>query len=76
VQLVFFFPSSGKVECALFGDYVAILQGMLAKAGTGLPVVVVQFAKIKIFAGYNFFFWFVELFPLCVILLLNLFLFC
>jgi hypothetical protein len=29
---------------------------MLVKAGVGLPIVVVQFAKIKIFAGYNFVF--------------------
>jgi hypothetical protein len=26
---------------------------MLVKAGAGLPIVVVQFAKIKMFAGYN-----------------------
>jgi hypothetical protein len=45
--------SSGKCECAFFGDYVDILQGMLVKAGAGLPIVVVQFAKIKMFAGYN-----------------------
>ncbi|WJX62061.1 hypothetical protein P8452_47097 [Trifolium repens] len=43
--------NSGKCECAFFGDYVDILQGMLVKAGVGLPIVVVQFAKIKMFAG-------------------------
>ncbi|WJX38032.1 hypothetical protein P8452_25732 [Trifolium repens] len=43
--------NSGKCECAFFGDYVDILQGMLVKAGVGLPIVVVQFAKIKIFSG-------------------------
>ncbi|MCI12379.1 replication factor A protein, partial [Trifolium medium] len=40
---------SGKVECALFGDYVDQLNKMMGKAGDGLPVVVVQFAKVKIF---------------------------
>jgi hypothetical protein len=40
---------------------------MLVKAGVGLPIVVVQFAKIKIFSGYNFVGgWFFELFPLCM----------
>jgi hypothetical protein len=29
---------------------------MLVNAGAGLPIVVVQFAKIKIFAGYKFVF--------------------
>ncbi|WJX62991.1 hypothetical protein P8452_47925 [Trifolium repens] len=43
--------NSGKCECAFFGDYVDILQEMLVNAGAGLPIVVVQFAKIKIFAG-------------------------
>jgi hypothetical protein len=42
---------SGKCECALFGEYVNDLQGMLLKCGGGLPVVVVQFAKLKIFRG-------------------------
>jgi hypothetical protein len=56
--LILFCLISGKIECALFGDYVSILQGMLANVGDGLPVVVVQFAKIKIFAGSKFF-WFV-----------------
>ncbi|XP_045823690.1 replication protein A 70 kDa DNA-binding subunit B-like isoform X2 [Trifolium pratense] len=42
---------SGKCECALFGDYVHSLQSMLGKAHNGLPVVVVQFAKIKTFRG-------------------------
>jgi len=45
---------SGKVECALFGSYVDSLQKMMGKVVEGLPVVVVQFAKIKIFRGINF----------------------
>jgi hypothetical protein len=39
----------------LFGDYVTELQGMIEKSGDGLPVAVVQFAKIKIFQGCEFF---------------------
>jgi hypothetical protein len=46
---------SGKIECALFGDYVSLLQEILAKIGDGLPIIVVQFAKIKIFAGSKYF---------------------
>ncbi|KAK2454097.1 replication protein A 70 kDa DNA-binding subunit C [Trifolium repens] len=41
--------ASGKCECALFGDYVTELNKKMGKAGEGLPVIVVQFAKIKIF---------------------------
>ena len=40
---------SGKIECALFGGYVDNLQKLMGKAVEGMPVVVVQFAKIKIF---------------------------
>ncbi|XP_045799478.1 replication protein A 70 kDa DNA-binding subunit-like [Trifolium pratense] len=43
--------NSGKCECALFGGYVQELQEMLAKCADGLPIVVVQFAKIKMFGG-------------------------
>ncbi|GAU31614.1 hypothetical protein TSUD_63630 [Trifolium subterraneum] len=43
--------NSGKCECTLFGDYVEELQRMLSRRDEGLPVVVVQFAKIKIFRG-------------------------
>jgi hypothetical protein len=42
---------SGKVECALFGAYVDILQKLMGKSTQGMPVVVVQFAKIKNFRG-------------------------
>jgi hypothetical protein len=42
---------SGKVECALFGDYVDELKKKMGKSACGLPIVVVQFAKIKIFRG-------------------------
>ncbi|WJX11096.1 hypothetical protein P8452_01744 [Trifolium repens] len=40
---------SGKCECALFGDYVDSLKKMMGKSGEGLPVVVIQFAKVKLF---------------------------
>jgi hypothetical protein len=43
--------NSGKCECALFGDYVEELNKKMGKADEGLPVVVIQFAKIKIFRG-------------------------
>lgn len=42
---------SGKVECALFGDYVASWNRFMAKRYDRLPIVVVQFAKVKIFRG-------------------------
>jgi F420-0:gamma-glutamyl ligase len=42
---------SGKCDCALFGDYVGELSKKMGKAGEGLPVVVIQFAKVKIFRG-------------------------
>ncbi|CAJ2673126.1 unnamed protein product [Trifolium pratense] len=41
--------ASGKCECALFGDYVEELNKKMGKADEGLPVVVIKFAKIKIF---------------------------
>ncbi|XP_045810713.1 replication protein A 70 kDa DNA-binding subunit B-like [Trifolium pratense] len=40
---------SGKCEVALFGDYVDILQKKMENTSEGLPVVAVQFAKLKIF---------------------------
>jgi hypothetical protein len=42
---------SGKCECALFGDYVDELKKKMEKFATGLPIVIVQFAKVKIFRG-------------------------
>ncbi|KAK2362598.1 replication protein A 70 kDa DNA-binding subunit C [Trifolium repens] len=40
---------SGKCEIALFGDYADDLTKKMGKLSGGLPVVVVQFAKVKIF---------------------------
>ncbi|KAK2415843.1 replication protein A 70 kDa DNA-binding subunit C [Trifolium repens] len=40
---------SGKCECALFGDYVDDLSKKMGKSSSGLPVVVIQFAKVKLF---------------------------
>ncbi|PNX96289.1 replication factor-A carboxy-terminal domain protein [Trifolium pratense] len=42
---------SGKCGCTLFGAYANQLKDLLAKNDVGLPTVVVQFAKIKMFAG-------------------------
>ncbi|WJX45738.1 hypothetical protein P8452_32599 [Trifolium repens] len=39
----------GKCECALFGDYVDEVQRKMEKSCAGLPIVVVQYAKIKVF---------------------------
>ncbi|KAK2436125.1 replication factor A protein [Trifolium repens] len=40
---------SGKCEIALFGDYASDLTKKVDKSSGGLPIVVVQFAKVKIF---------------------------
>lgn len=41
----------GKVECALFGDFVDELNKNMGKCISGLPIIVVQFVKVKIFRG-------------------------
>jgi hypothetical protein len=46
---------SGKCACALFGDYVGELRKKMGKAEGGLPMLVVQFAKVKIFRGNRLF---------------------
>ncbi|MCI10692.1 replication factor A protein [Trifolium medium] len=43
--------ASGKCECALFGDYVDELNKKMGKTGERFRVVVIQFAKVKIFRG-------------------------
>jgi len=43
--------NSGKCECALFGDYVDALQKMVGKSVGGMPIVVLQYVKIKTFRG-------------------------
>ncbi|KAK2365938.1 replication factor A protein [Trifolium repens] len=40
---------SGKCECALLGDNVDELNKKIGKSVVGLPIVVIQFAKVKIF---------------------------
>lgn len=42
---------SGKIECELFSSYVNNLQKLMGKSTDGMPDVVFQFAKIKIFQG-------------------------
>lgn len=46
----------GKVKCAFFGNYVDIVKQFIATNGDELPVVVVQFGKIKSFKGIVFVF--------------------
>ncbi|AES99245.1 replication factor A protein 1 [Medicago truncatula] len=41
--------ASGKCECALFGQYVDTLNKLMGKSGGGMPIILVQFAKVKIF---------------------------
>jgi len=53
---------SGKVECALFGEYAESLKRSMESAGAGMPVVVMQFLKQKIFRGEWLCFF---LFPRC-----------
>lgn len=43
--------SGGKVECALFGSNVDLLLKIMGKSANGMPVVVLQFVKVKIFRG-------------------------
>ncbi|XP_045809726.1 uncharacterized protein LOC123904082 [Trifolium pratense] len=40
---------NGKCECGLIGDYVDDLNKKMGKSMTGLPIVVVQFVKVKFF---------------------------
>lgn len=45
---------SGKCECALFGKCVDALNKFMGKSVDGKPMVLVQFAKVKIFKGILF----------------------
>jgi hypothetical protein len=56
VNFVVILLNSGKCECALFGDYVAELNKKMGKSSSGLPIAVIQFAKVKIFRGNVCFF--------------------
>ncbi|WJX89952.1 hypothetical protein P8452_71903 [Trifolium repens] len=40
---------SGKVECVLFGEYVSLFQELIAENNGKLPVIVIQFGKVKLF---------------------------
>jgi hypothetical protein len=42
---------SGNCDCVLFGMYVDEFQSLVDRGGGGLPVIVLQFAKIKFEAG-------------------------
>jgi len=42
---------SGKVKCALFGEYVDLLKWLIGEKLDGLWVLIIQFAKVKIFRG-------------------------
>ncbi|XP_057425824.1 uncharacterized protein LOC130719208 [Lotus japonicus] len=43
----------GKLECALFGEYVQIVLDYLSSNPLEKPVVVLQLAKLKSFRGKN-----------------------
>jgi hypothetical protein len=49
-----FYSNSGGCDCALFGSYVDELQSLLCNTGWGMPVFVIQFAKIDNFEGIYF----------------------
>jgi hypothetical protein len=40
-----------KVECTLFGEYVDLLKCLIGEKLDGLRVLIIQFAKVKIFRG-------------------------
>ncbi|KAJ1388654.1 Nucleic acid-binding, OB-fold [Sesbania bispinosa] len=40
-----------KIKCTFFGGYVDVVNAYLAKEGDELPVVVVQFARVKAYKG-------------------------
>jgi hypothetical protein len=44
---VFISDFRGRFECALYGNYVEEFQQMLRNASDGLPVIVMQFARIS-----------------------------
>jgi hypothetical protein len=54
LNFVFHLFCSGKCECALFGGYVDQFRQMFAKIVDVMPVVVLQFAKVKVFRGMSF----------------------
>ncbi|XP_057452159.1 uncharacterized protein LOC130743972 [Lotus japonicus] len=41
----------GKVHCSFFGRYVDIVRQFAAVGGHGMPVAIIQFAKVKTFKG-------------------------
>ncbi|XP_057442175.1 uncharacterized protein LOC130733903 isoform X2 [Lotus japonicus] len=41
----------GKINCALFGNYVDVVKHYVATDGLRMPVLILQFAKIKTFKG-------------------------
>ncbi|KAJ1413287.1 hypothetical protein SESBI_19834 [Sesbania bispinosa] len=41
----------GKINCTFFGDYVDVVNGYLARESKELPVVVVQYARVKAYKG-------------------------
>ncbi|WJX66889.1 hypothetical protein P8452_51396 [Trifolium repens] len=47
------FDNSGNCDCVLFGMYVDEFQNLVDRGGGGLPVIVLQFAKIRFEEGRN-----------------------
>ncbi|KAJ1395665.1 hypothetical protein SESBI_33227 [Sesbania bispinosa] len=42
----------GKVRCAIFGDMVDVVCGLMSASDPGLPVVVIQLAKVNFYKGH------------------------
>ncbi|KAJ1434114.1 hypothetical protein SESBI_05680 [Sesbania bispinosa] len=53
----------GQIHCALFGDLIDVVSGYLSQSNIGLPVVVIQLARVNFYKGgypvpsyvYNYF---------------------
>ena len=42
---------SGSVQCALFGEYVDMVNDCVAAQGDQVPVAIVQLIKVKTYLG-------------------------
>jgi len=63
-----FIICKGKFECALYGDYVGMFQKLFSQPPSGLPVIVMKFAKInneKYFLDCLFY-WFQRFYFICI----------
>ncbi|KAJ1426332.1 hypothetical protein SESBI_10350 [Sesbania bispinosa] len=51
LMLIDFVDEFGKIRCAVFGDLINVVMDFLALSGTGLPVVIIQFARVNVYKG-------------------------